>query len=580
MESEKNIYGLAEGVYKACLHLGFKFPSEPLPAGEHFPSDYFGDDFDFDQDAIEKLRAEAVLSVDKFTAVHRTFIERFYAQKPIKHTKTDLSVYFCDYLLFCFKPNDVAVKNYFYYEFYNKSFELRDTFLLIKHSVLRRHISNEHYADAQFLNKARANELLSDFLHRDWLNTLTCSYEEFQVFVRRHSRFFSKLAVGSQGKGAAIVDTESNKNLRRLFNNLKSRGRILEEVVNQHEAISAFCADTVNTIRINTFLDTHNVVNILTASGRFGSSGNVTDNFTVKGYAVIIDPKTGIIISEGMNSAHERVQTHPDTGKTFKGFQYPSWEKVRAVVTQMAMRIPQIRHIGWDIAINEEGEPVLIEVNVDSGVGVQQAPDSVGRLHLYQPLLDEVQNYNADELRFLGYRANILEDFDLAYETSTARQDFRLRYALLKLIPDCASILDLGCRETKSLKGFCPANVKYIPVDFKNYDDDEIIACDFNGGEFPDVTADVCLCAFTAEFVELLPQFLNNICRAAQKQILFWACPADKEIDIKSRWENPFLTDFTEEFLIKTIEQNNFKLNAQYTAPDNVAAILYDFRKK
>ena len=577
MTAEKNTYGLSEGVFKACQYLGLEFPDTLKTSEQKFPSDYFGDDFDLDLETTEKLRAEVVLSSDKFTVVHRTFVERFYAQQPIKHTKTDLSVYFCDYLINCLKPNDVAVKNYFYFEFYNKSFELRDTFMLIKHSVLRRHIANDHAADNEFLSKARANEIFSDFLHRDWLNTMTCSFEEFKLFIKKHPRFFSKLAVGSQGKGAAVVDTE-NKNRRRLFDNLKNRGRIIEELVNQHAAISEFCADTVNTIRVNTFLDVHNVVNILTASGRFGRVGNVTDNFTVKGCAVIIDPKSGVIISDGMSSAHEIAKAHPDTGKVFRGFQYPAWEKVRAAVIAMAYRIPAIRHIGWDIAINAAGEPVLIEVNVDSGVGVQQAPDSRGRLNLYQPLLDEVQSYQADELRYLGYRVNNLEDFATAYETSPARQDFRLRYALLKLIPDCRSLIDLGCRKEKSLKGFCPANVKYFPVDFKKYDD-EIIACDFNEGEFPDLTADVCFCGFTAEFVELLPQFLNDMCHAAQRQILMWCSPVDKEIDIKYRWENPFLTDFTEDFLINSMAQNNFKLAAQYTAPDNAAAILYDFRK-
>ncbi|MBR0061752.1 MAG: hypothetical protein IJP68_09780, partial [Selenomonadaceae bacterium] len=285
-----------------------------------------------------------------------------------------------------------------------------------------------------------------------------------------------------------------------------------------------------------------------------------------------------VIISDGMNSAHERAKAHPNSGKVFKGFQYPAWKKVRAAVTAMAYRIPAIRHVGWDIAINSAGEPVLIEVNVDSGVGVQQAPDSRGRLNLYQPLLDEVQSCQADELKFLGWRVNNLEDFATAYETSPARQDFRLRYALLKLIPDCKSLIDLGCRKEKSLKGFCPANVKYFPVDFKKHDD-EVIACDFNEGEFPDLTADACLCAFTAEFVELLPQFLNSMCRAAQRQILMWCSPVDKEIDIEYRWENPFLTDFTEDFLINSMAQNNFKLAAQYTAPDNAAAILYDFRR-
>ena len=120
--------------------------------------------------------------------------------------------------------------------------------------------------------------------------------------------------------------------------------------------------------------------------------------------------------------------------------------------------------------------------------------------------------------------------------------------------------------------------MKYFPVDFKNYDDEEIITCDFNGGEFPDLKADTCLCAFTAEFVENLPQFLANMCNAAQKQILIHCCLIEKEIS-DYRYENPFLTDFTEEFLIKTMEQNNFQLETQYPDAKNPSVILYDFRK-
>ena len=117
----------------------------------------------------------------------------------------------------------------------------------------------------------------------------------------------------------------------------------------------------------------------------------------------------------------------------------------------------------------------------------------------------------------------------------------------------------------------------YCPVDFKKHDE-EVIACDFNNGEFPDVTADAILCTWTAEFVEHLPQFLSDMCNAAQKQILMWCRPVDKEIYDNWRWSHPFLVDFTEEFLVKTMAQNNFELHAQY--PDaNPSVILYDFRK-
>ena len=153
----------------------------------------------------------------------------------------------------------------------------------------------------------------------------------------------------------------------------------------------------------------------------------------------------------------------------------------------------------------------------------------------------------------------------------------KLNFAMGKLIPDCTSLMDVGCRKDKFLKSICPEDVKYFPVDYKAHDD-EIIACDFNK-DFPNIKVDTCLCALTAEYVENLPQFLANMCNAAQKQILMICRPFnDKEIISRYRWEHPFLTDFTEEFLIQTMERNNFRLDKQYPT-DNPSVILYDFRK-
>ena len=321
----------------------------------------------------------------------------------------------------------------------------------------------------------------------------------------------------------------------------------------------------------------HNVVHILTVGGRFGRVGNVVDNFHGGGYSVIVDPETGIITSDAINKVHERVQKHQDTGKTFKGFQYPSWDKVRAFVTTMAKKIPQLRHIGWDIAINDKGEPVLIEANSIPDVDVQQAPDDTGRLYLYTPLLEELWQYKNLQMKTLGWRVNNLPVFDYFYNTPL-RFDSVLQVTMSKLIPDCASLIDLGCRKDKIVKSLCPEGIEYYPVDYKKHDA-EVIACNFNEGEFPDIKADVCLCALTAEYVELLPQFLNNLCNAAHKQILMLCRPVDKECNLEYRWNYPFLTDFTEEFLLKTMTQNNFKLDKHYCYSNYQSLILYDFRR-
>ncbi len=571
MDLEKNIYGLSEGVFKVCQFLGLKFPpevpSELQSSQEHVPSDYFGDDFELTEAMKTKLRRTRKWTPKKFATTYKSFSDYFLKQKPLKHTKTDLNVYFCDHVLFASIQNGAAVVDYFDYEFYAKSFESRKEFATMIYARTFVKTFNEPWAIKLAKDKAETNKFFADFLHRDWIDVRKCSFEEFQLFVKKHPRFFSKPVRGMQGKGAEIINVESNDDLENIFTDLKGRGRLLEEILTQHEALAEFCPDTVNTIRVYTILDVHNVVHFLMAFGKFGRLGNVVDNFHGGGYCFIVDPKTGIVISDGINRSHERSSKHPDTGKTFKGFQYPYWNEVLVSIKKMAKRIPQLRHIGWDITIGKNGETILIEINSHSGMDAPQAADDTGRLHLYKPLLEEIRNYKREQMKLLGWRVNNLPNFRPAYDAGLPRKETRFPFAMSKLIPDCASLMDVGCRKDKFLKTITPPPIAYYPVDYEAHDD-EVIACDFNE-DFPDIKVDTCFCAFTAEFVEHLPQFLANMCNAAQKQILMWCRPIDRDQSPAYRWKNPFLTDYTEEFLIKTM----------YPAPEARSVILYDFRK-
>ena len=474
METEKNTYGLSEGVFKACEILGLKFPDEVPDSFKSsrkiFPSDYFGDDLEFEETAIKDLCLLRKWSREKFDKIYKSFTEKFITQKPLKQTKTDLNIYFCDFVLFVIKQLGAGYNDYFDFEFYDKSFDLRKTFLVEKHFVLRRTLCNDFNEMSLVNNKAKTNSFFANFLHRAWLDASTSSFGKFKLFVAKYPRFIAKPIVGFHGKDIKIIQTETEQNLRKVFVSLRDKRMLLEEIISQHEEIRAFCPDALNTIRVYTLLDVHNVAHILTATGRFGRVGSFLDNPQQGGCYVSVDPKTGVIISDAINNAHERVQAHPDTGKIFKGFQYPVWKKVRAVVKTMAKMIPKLRHIAWDIAINDKGDPVLVEANGGAAVDVQQAADSVGRLYLYQPLLDELQIYKEAQMNQLGYRVNNLRNVEATYETSEARQNFRLQFAMEKLIADCASVLDVGCRKEKSAKSFCSDNVKYFPADFKSHD--------------------------------------------------------------------------------------------------------------
>ena len=278
----KNIYGLSEGVFKACQFLGLKFPPtvpvELQPPHKPVPSDYFGEDFEFDDKIKTKLCRARKWTNKQFTNQYKAFAKKFSMQKPIKQFKTNLNVYFCDYVLFANARNGANHEDYFDFEFYNKPLELRDTFLLSQYSQ-RRVLFNERGYMTFVNNKVKTNKLFAEYLHRDWFDTRDCTFDEFKVFVQKHPRFFSKPVDGNSGKGAQIITINSNENLENIFVALQSRNSLLEEIVVQHEALAAFWPNTVNTIRVNTILDAHNVVHILGTSGRFGRADGVVDNF-------------------------------------------------------------------------------------------------------------------------------------------------------------------------------------------------------------------------------------------------------------------------------------------------------------
>ncbi|MBE8955393.1 MAG: hypothetical protein SR2Q5_06995 [Quinella sp. 2Q5] len=582
MALQENFYGLSEGVFKACRYAGLNFPpknsSELQTSQAHVPSDYFGNNFDLSRAMVDKLCAEMKCTRNYLANLYQKFTEKFLSHKPIKHTKTDLNIYFCDYVLTSSKLG-ASVDNYFVFELYRKPIAIQRKFRMDRSGRLTRFVCNDKIARDVLNNKVKTNTLFNDFLQRDWLNTTDCTFEDFKAFVKKYPRFFSKPVESWQGQGAQIITVDATEDLEKLFATLRNDKRVLEEVIVQHETLRAFCPTAVNTIRVNTIFDAHNVVRILTTSGRFGTAGNVVDNLHGGGIAVVIDPNSGVITSNGITDTNERMSKHPDTGKTFKGFQYPAWDKVLALVKKLTPMLPQVRHVGWDITINDKGDAILVEGNGHyPGANVQQAPDDVGREHLYKPLIDELLNFNKMQVRVLGYRVNNLPDRALSYENCPLRQNVLVNMAMSKLLPDCKSLIDVGCRRGKFAKTACPAGVKYFPVDFKSYDA-EIIACDFSAGAFPKVAADACLCVFSAEYAEILPQFLQNMCAAARKQILIMCSPFDKDFQLEYRWNNPFLTDFTEKFLLGVMKGNRFGLSAHYAVNAGVPIILYDFRK-
>ena len=75
----------------------------------------------------------------------------------------------------------------------------------------------------------------------------------------------------------------------------------------------------------------------------------------------------------------------------FAGYRLPYWNEVRELVKNVHAKLPDIKSIGWDVAITENG-PILVEgnpscqLNLIEYIGLNKKE---GRRKIIEPFLDE-----------------------------------------------------------------------------------------------------------------------------------------------------------------------------------------------
>lgn len=137
---------------------------------------------------------------------------------------------------------------------------------------------------------------------------------------------------------------------------------LAEEYVIQHPALMELSPSGLNTVRVLTQLH-EGKVDFLGARLRVSVNSPV-DNMAAGNLAAPIDMKTGTVNGPGVYSdiTKEDKAIHPITGKAIIGFIIPHWSAVVEIARNAALKTPENRSVGWDIAITEGG-PELIEGN-------------------------------------------------------------------------------------------------------------------------------------------------------------------------------------------------------------------------
>lgn len=250
--------------------------------------------------------------------------------------------------------------------------ERANVLTISKNNDLVKMLNDQSYA-FYFEDKAVFNEKFAKFVKRDWLLLKEDNFSEFEKFIADKEKLIAKPLDLSCGKGIDIYYMKDHEP-RQLFEQLLAQKAFLvEEVVEQSDEMKALFPGSVNTVRIVTIL-CGDKVNFAAGCLRMGRGKNVVDNFNHGGISGILDVKTGTVASDGYDKFRANYERHPETGTKIKGFKIPLWEEISAMIDEAARVVPQIRYVAWDIALDSEQGPLLIEGNSYPGQDLSQYP--------------------------------------------------------------------------------------------------------------------------------------------------------------------------------------------------------------
>jgi len=172
---------------------------------------------------------------------------------------------------------------------------------------------------------------------------------------------------GTWGVGVKLIQstngiiTDTNRSVKDLFASYK-QDYIVQERLEQHPDMAKLNPTSLNTIRVMSYHRGDEVV-ILYAVVRIGRKGQIIDNETAGGIKADIDLQTGRIKGCAMGGPTEDRMPLTDVGTPTENYPIPCLDKVLDTVKEMHLRIPYFNLIGWDMSVDKDGKPTLIEWN-------------------------------------------------------------------------------------------------------------------------------------------------------------------------------------------------------------------------
>lgn len=186
------------------------------------------------------------------------------------------------------------------------------------------------------------------------------SAEELGLFVKE-----AQLTAGGHGVEFVESGRDAFEKVMKIAAKIKTDIVVQRKII-PHAGYAKFNESSVNSLRIYSVLDTDGNVKIYSAVLRIGVGASKVDNYASGGVSCGIT-EDGKLRKYAFNKKGERVEKHPSSGIVFEGYELPSYAEAVELVKKAHPTIPHFRSVSWDIAITENGTPILIEANLCRG---------------------------------------------------------------------------------------------------------------------------------------------------------------------------------------------------------------------
>ena len=213
---------------------------------------------------------------------------------------------------------------------------------------------------------------------------------EAQIVLEGEDNVLVKPSIDS-GQGKNIKLYTSKDEMLSILDHYSSN-YIVQRVVKQHDILRELNHTSVNTFRIMSWFNDGSVY-ILAAMLRVGSPGAWVDNTSAGGFAFRVK-EDGTVAGPGRNSVGRIVKGSgnmiSDSNALVKYY-----EKIIVAVKELHPQLPHFGIIAWDITIDKEGLPILIEYNLQSP-GLSPLEPLCGSFEgaVYEKLLHEAKRRN------------------------------------------------------------------------------------------------------------------------------------------------------------------------------------------